>query len=209
MSLSGTERFKICPRLQKKCAFFLCSGHAVSEQGEAVWRSASDVRWIKGNSDLRKGLRGDCEADTPKRKNFLKRLILVMVSMHVFLVSRMAYVLLKFPIWGFGFHWKFTGYQEYWILHYQLWAPDSSLKILMSSFRMLNWLHMSASCVLLSKFSACLNLLLLKHFRWCSEWKKFTSMLSLWIYVTLSEGIDSFLYRRHLFSELFWSKNII
>lgn len=134
------------------------------DQGEPVWRPASDGKWLKGNSDLSKGLRGDCRTDTPKRKSYLKRLVLVMVHMHVFLVSRLAYVLLKFYIWDLGFHWKCTGYQEYWILHYQLWAPHSSLKILMCSFHMLNWLHMSASCVLLSKFSACLNFTSLETF---------------------------------------------
>lgn len=37
----------------------------------------------------------------------------VMVNLHVFLVSRTAFVLLKFLTGDFGFHWKSTGYQGY------------------------------------------------------------------------------------------------
>lgn len=133
----------------------------------AGWACLEACCWcqvLKGHSDSSEGLRGNCGTDTPPKKSYLRRLMLVMVNMGMFLVSKTAYVLLKFHIWDSGFHWKFAGYQKYRILHYQLWAPDSSLKILMSSFHKLNLLHMAASCALLFKFTACLNIPSLETF---------------------------------------------
>lgn len=51
----------------------------------------------------------------------------IMVNLHMFLVSmflvRTGFVLPKFQIRDFGFHWKSTGYQGYWTAHDQLGAP--------------------------------------------------------------------------------------
>lgn len=94
VSLSGTELLEISAWSEKACRppppSLLC------DQGPPVCEPTADAKWLKGNSDLPKGLGGHCGTDTPKRKSYLKRLMLIMVNMYVFLVSRMAYVLLEF-----------------------------------------------------------------------------------------------------------------